>query len=248
MKAILIEDEDKARNMLRSLLTEYCSDVSIVAECSNVPSGVVAINEYKPDVVFLDIDMPGYNGFQLLEFFKDIDFEIIFVTAYSEYALQAFRVSALDFLQKPVDIDLLIAAIEKVKKVKGKSTINAKLNALRENIEAASIKKIALPVADGILFINVNDIIYLQAERAYTQIALHNGQKIIASKNIKEFEEILAGNKNFFRSHRSHIINLRHAVRYLKTDGSFIEMSDGSLVSLSKDLKENFIELMRTIE
>jgi two-component system LytT family response regulator len=245
MRAIIIDDEEKARNMLRSLIIEYCFEVTIVAECNNVPTGVAAINEHKPDVIFLDIDMPSYNGFQLLEFFKDIDFEIIFVTAYSEYAMQAFRVSALDFLQKPVDIDLLITAIEKVKKAKGKSSINAQLNVLRENLEATTIKKIALPVADGILFINVADIIYLQAERAYTQIALQNGQKIIASKNIKEFEEILAGNKNFFRSHRSHIINLNHATRYLKTDGSFIEMSDGTLVMLSKDLKETFIELMK---
>lgn len=246
MKAIIIDDEEKARNMLRSLITEYCSEVEILAECSNVPTGVAAINEYKPDVVFLDIDMPGYNGFQLLEFFKNVDFEIIFVTAYSEYAMQAFRVSALDFLQKPVDIDLLIAAVEKVKKAKGKSSINAQLNILRENIAHAAIRKIALPVSDGILFINVVDIIYLQAERAYTQIALQNGQKIIASKNIKEFEEILAGNKNFFRSHRSHIINLSHATRYLKTDGSFIEMSDGNQIPLSKDLKETFIELMKS--
>jgi two-component system LytT family response regulator len=231
--------------MLRSLITEYCAEVEIVAECSNVPTGVAAINEYKPDVVFLDIDMPGYNGFQLLEFFKNVDFEIIFVTAYSEYALQAFRVSALDFLQKPVDIDLLIAAIEKVKKVKGKSSINAQLNILRENIEASAIKKIALPVSDGILFINVADIIYLQAERAYTQIALQNGQKIIASKNIKEFEEMLFGNKNFFRSHRSHIINLNHIVKFSKTDGNNLEMKNGMQIPLSKDLKDKFIELMK---
>lgn len=245
MKAIIIDDEEKARNMLRSLLTEYCSEVTIVAECSNVPTGVAAINEHKPDVIFLDVDMPGYNGFQLLEFFKDIDFEIIFVTAYSEYALQAFRVSALDFLQKPVDIDLLIAAVEKVKKVKGKSNINAQLNVLRENIAATAIKKIALPVSDGILFINVADIIYLQAERAYTHIALQNEQKIIASKNIKEFEEMLSGNKNFFRPHRSHIVNLKFVNRILKADGNMIEMNNGNQIPLSKDLKDDFVELMK---
>jgi two-component system LytT family response regulator len=244
MRAILIDDEQKARNMLRSLLEEYCPEVEIVTECSNVPTAVAAINDHKPDVVFLDIDMPGYNGFQLLEFFNPVNFEVIFTTAHSEYALQAFRVSALDYLQKPIDIDLLVAAVEKLKARHGNSIINEQLALLRTNDQAKAIEKIALPIADGIVFIQVKDIVQLQAERAYTSIHLKTGQPIMASKNIKEFEEILANEKYFYRCHRSNIINLKEVQKYVKSEGGYIEMSNGNSVSISKDLRDDFLRLM----
>lgn len=242
MRAILVDDEKKARNMLRSLLEEYCPSIEILAECGNVPTAVAAINEHKPDVVFLDIDMPGYNGFQLLEFFNPINFEVIFTTAFSEYALKAFQVSALDFLQKPIDIDLLIAAVEKLKNRKGHSVINQQMALIKENNEAKAVKRIAIQVADGIVFLKVKDILYLKADRSYTEIYLENGEMIIASKNIKEFDEILAGNPDFLRVQRSYIANLTKVEKYNKTDGGSLQMQGGIDIPLSKDIREEVLK------
>ena len=189
IKAILIDDEAKARRILEALLKEYCTDVEIVATAADVPSGVIAINQHKPDVLFLDVEMPGYTGFQLLDFFRDIDFDIVFTTAHSDYAVQAFRVSAIDFLLKPIQISELIAAVDKVKAKQGQS--KERLSVLKENFKDNAVKKLALPVAEGLLFADTDTLTHLEADGAYTHFHFDDGKKVIVSKKIKEFEEAL---------------------------------------------------------
>jgi two-component system LytT family response regulator len=244
LTAIIVDDEEKARNMLQLLVDEHCPKIKVLAHCKNVPEAVAAINEHKPQIIFLDVDMPGYSGFQLLDFFQEVNFEIIFTTAFSEYALQAFRVSAIDFLLKPIDIDQLIDAVEKVKKKTQPDVYNKQLNLIRSSNSKKPLETIAISTSGSIEFVQVDDIIVLQADRAYTKIILTNEQEIIASKNIKEFEETLAASLQFFRAHRSCIINLKQVLRYNKTEGGNIEMKNGNQVPLSKDAKDEFIKKM----
>ncbi|MFM2305931.1 MAG: hypothetical protein RLZZ367_600, partial [Bacteroidota bacterium] len=217
IKAILIDDEAKARRILEALLKEYCTDVEIVATAADVPSGVIAINQHKPDVLFLDVEMPGYTGFQLLDFFRDIDFDIVFTTAHSDYAVQAFRVSAIDFLLKPIQISELIAAVDKVKAKQGHN--KERLTVLKENFKDNTVKKLALPVAEGLIFADTDTLTHLEADGAYTHFHFEDGKKIVVSKKIKEFEEALTQQSNFFRTHRSYIVNLKKIKQYVKQEG-----------------------------
>lgn len=244
LTAIIVDDEEKARNMLQLLVSEHCTEIEVLTHCKNVPEAVAAINEHQPQIVFLDVDMPGYSGFQLLDFFQEVNFEIIFTTAFSEYALQAFRVSAIDFLLKPIDIDHLISAVEKVKKKKQPGVYNKQLNLIRSSSGKKPLETIAVSTSESIEFINVDTIVVLQADRAYTKIVINDHTELTASKNIKEFEEMLSVNPQFFRAHRSCIINLKHVLRYNKTEGGSIEMKNGNVVPLSKDAKEEFLQKM----
>ncbi|MBN8697230.1 MAG: response regulator transcription factor [Bacteroidetes bacterium] len=244
IKAIIIDDEERARNTLSSLLREYCKEVEVIGMFSNVPDGVIAINKQQPDVVFLDIEMPEYNGFELLDFFAEINFDIIFVTAYSQYAIRAFEVSATDYLLKPVDIDALQKSIDKIKNKQNHTAIQKRLELLKETFTNEEIKKIALPMADGLLFIEVKDIILLEADGAYTNVFLKNGSKILVSKKLKFFEDILSNRPQFFRPHRSHLININYIKKYIKGDNQII-MDNQASVSLSRDLKQNFESLLK---
>lgn len=242
--AIIVDDEEKARNILQLLLDEYCPQVSVLSHCKNVPEAVLAIQKQQPQVVFLDVDMPGYSGFQLLDFFERVNFEIIFTTAFSEYALQAFRVSAIDFLLKPIDIDQLIDAVKKTARTMQPEVYNKQLNLIRNNEHNKTLETIAISTSGSIEFVQLKDVIALLADRAYTKIVLTNGQEIIASKNIKEFDEMLTTNSHFFRVHRSSIVNLKQVLRYNKTEGGNIEMKNGLQVPLTKDAKEDFMKKM----
>jgi two-component system LytT family response regulator len=239
MKAVIIDDEGKARRILEALLNQNCEDVEVVAVADDVPSGVKMINREQPDIVFLDIEMPGFSGFQLLEFFDEIDFDIIFTTAYSEHALKAFEVSAIDYLLKPIQIDQLIKAVDKVRSKKA-AQINEKINTLKENLRENKISKIALPVADGLLFVKPEEILYLKAESSYTNIYLAENKTILVSKTLKEFEKLI-DHPHFMRIHRSYFVNLNHIKQYFKSDGGHIEMINGDIVYFSKDKKEEML-------
>ena len=249
LTALIIDDEPKARRILEELLKEYCpNDIIVVASAEDVPSGVKAIAQFQPDIVFLDIEMPNYTGFQLFDFIADINFETIFTTAYQEYAIQAFKVSAIDYLLKPIQIDGLIASVEKVKKEKAEKNPQYnnqsanKIAALQSNLNNKN-QKIALPVSEGLLFVDINDIMYLSAEGAYTEIFIkEKKEKLLVSKNIKVFEELFI-QPCFFRAHRSYIINLNCVSQYIKQDGGYIVMENGAQVSLSKDKKEEFLKV-----
>src|SRR6218665_1717398 len=182
IKSIIIDDEERARSSLLALLNQFCDNVEVVETCKSVPEGALAINKHHPNLVFLDIEMPEYNGFELLDFFRDVDFEIIFVTAFNEYALKAFDVSAVDYLLKPVDIDKLKAAVDKAEKKRSSSEMKEKLEALKEVFKTNEFNKIAMPMADGLHFVNTSDILYLEADGAYTEIWLKNGSKTVVSK------------------------------------------------------------------
>lgn len=243
LKAIIIDDEQRARNVLQTLITENIESVQIVDMADDVPGGVKSINKYKPDIVFLDVEMPGYNGFQLLDFFEEINFHIIFTTAYSEYALQAFQVSAIDYLLKPIQIEQLQKAVEKVKQL-SRSDNQEKYNTFKENIGDKGIQKIALPVSNGLLFVQLENIELVEADGSYSHFVLKDGQKIMVSKRIKEFENALLASKNFFRPHRSYIVNLNYIRQYVKSDGGYLLMQNDTQVSLSKDMKDEFLKVI----
>jgi two-component system LytT family response regulator len=246
LKALIVDDEAKARRILEELLKEYCPDIQVVSTADDVPSAVKAIQKFQPDLVFLDIEMPQYTGFQLFDFIADLNFEVIFTTAYREYALQAFEVSAIDYLLKPIQIERLIGAVEKVRKQRLQQ-INERIQTLKSNLEQDFIQKIALPVAEGLLFVELADIIYLAAEGAYTQIYLTSGKKILVSKNIKSFEESLV-HPHFFRVHRSYIINLNRVKQYLRQEGGIIIMDNGAEVDVSKERKEDFLKAYQMLK
>lgn len=245
IRAIIVDDEPKARRVLEALLKEYCTDVEVVAVADDVPAGVLAINQHKPDVLFLDVEMPGYTGFQLLDFFREVDFEIIFTTAHSGYALQALRVSAIDYLLKPIQVSELMAAVAKLK-IREAET-KQRLAALQENFKNNAIRRLALPVAEGLIFVEADTINYLEADGAYTHFHLADGRKIMVSKKIKEFEEALTQQNNFFRPHRSYIINLKKIVQYARQEGGYIVLQGDVQIPLSRERKNDFLEIVERI-
>ena len=241
LKAIIIDDEERARSVLQSLLDEYCPEVEVLATAASVPEGVRVIQDHQPELVFLDIEMPGYSGFQLLDFFPADQFAIVFTTAYKEYAVQAFEVSAVDYLLKPIVIDKLIAAVQKVHQTRKTAQETTPLEVLKENFRANRVERIALPVTEGILFVESEEISHLEAEGAYTQVYLANGSKVLVSKHLKQLESLL-DHPTFFRTHRSHLINLNRVRRFIRREGGYIEMDDGSTVPLAKNRKEDFLQ------
>ena len=245
INAVIIDDEERARDSLRALLTAYCPEVNIVSECANVPDGVLAINKHNPKLVFLDIEMPEYSGFELLSFFRDVDFEIIFVTAYNDYALKAFEVSAVDYVLKPVDIDKLKSAVEKAyKRIDGHDMKN-RLDVLKDSFKSSQFNKIALPLAEGLLFVDVIEIVYLEADGAYTNVWLKDGSKILVSKKIKFFEEVLEGRPNFFRSHRSFMVNINFIKKYSRADNALL-LDNGKTIIISRDRKVEFEQQLKS--
>ena len=246
INAIIIDDEERARNTLSSLLLNYCPEINVMANCPNVPDGVIAINKHKPDVVFLDIEMPDYSGFELLGFFREIDFDIIFVTAYSEYAIKAFEISAVDYILKPIDIDQLKNSVEKLKQKKLHSQMQEQIQLLKESYKGDDIRKIAISMSDGLTFVEIADIIFLEADGAYTTFYLKDGRKILASKKLKFYEDILTNRSFFFRTHRSYFINVNYIKKYTRSENSIL-MDNDSSITISRDRKQEFESLLKDL-
>lgn len=247
LKAIIIDDEEHARMALAAQLNQRAPEIEIVAQCSNVPDGVLSINKFQPDMVFLDVEMPDYNGFELVEFFKEISFEIIFVTAYSQYAIRAFEISAIDYILKPVDGDDLHAAIEKVKRKYGNTSRLQRLHLMKEAFAGSDIQRIALPMSDGLLFVETEKIILLEADRVYTNVYMVDGSKILVSKPLRVFEDMLADRETFFRPHRSFLINMRYLRKYVKGE-SIIELDNHLSLTISRERKSDFEKLLRNLK
>jgi len=241
-KAIIIDDEEMARTLLKGMVQEYCPTIEVVDLCKDLPNGVKSIKKHKPDIVFLDIEMPGHSGLELLDFFNDdeIDFSIIFVTAYNQYAIQAFKLSAVDYLLKPIEINDLKSAIELFEKQSG----TQKLKVLRENLENSSSKKIALATSNSILFVEIDTILFFQADGSYTKVVLLDGKTLLMSKGLKHFENILTENQQFFRCHKSYLVNLEHVTEHIKSDGGFLKIADKYEVSLSSEKVSEAYKLM----
>ncbi|HAA00775.1 MAG TPA: response regulator [Flavobacteriales bacterium] len=244
LRAIIIDDEERARHTLKVLLQDYCPNVEILAEAGNVPDAVLAINKHKPDLIFLDIEMPEYNGFELMGFFREIDFDIIFVTAYSEYALRAFEVSATDYLLKPVEIDSLKNAIDKIHSRQSRVALKQRLDLLKDTVHGEEIRKIALPMSDGLLFVEVADLVLVEADGAYSYVHLRDGSKILVSKKLKFFEDILNGRMHFFRPHRSYLININYIKKYHRGENNLV-MDNAQSVAISRDRKTDFDSLLK---
>ncbi len=242
LKSIIIDDELKSRESLRILIEDFCTGVEVSQLCQNVAEGLVAIEKHKPDVIFLDIQMQRETGFDLLNKIKEVTFEVIFTTAYSEYAIKAFKFSAIDYLLKPIDIEELKASLLKVEKKIGGS-ITGRLEQLMDNLKGGNTEnfKLALPTSDGLIFIKVNEIVYCEASSNYTNIYMLDGKKHLVSRTLKEYEEMLA-ESNFFRIHHSYLINLNLIKKYVRGDGGYVVMNNDTSLDVSKRKKEAFLD------
>ena len=249
MKALIIDDESKSRNLLRTIIQEYCSVEMEIYEAEDLPLGVKMIHKEKPQIVFLDIEMPGYLGTQIMDFFdKDsINFQIIFITAYSEYAIKAFELNAIAYLLKPMRPQKVCAAIQKALKVSNQQQINTQLQALRASMNSFKFGKIGLPVSDGILYVKLKDILFLKAEGMYTHFYTFSHDKLFISKPLKYFVQLLAEHNNFYRTHRSYLINLKHIKQLVKKDGTYLLMDNDVIVAVSKEKQNELMQLLNMV-
>jgi len=243
MKAIIIDDEQKGRENLQKLIQEYCKQVEIVAMASGVVEAYNLILQHKPDLIFLDVEMPSGSGFSLLDKFNSADFKIIITTAFDEYALRAIKHHAFDYLLKPIDIDELVFTVDSVKKVLGNSAPPVSGPDIQGVQKLTVTSRVALPIKDGIFYLNVSDIIRVESNGGYSTFYAGDGKKYMVAKNLKEYEEILP-EREFFRVHKSHLINIKKVKKYIKTDGNFIEMEDGSVVEIARRKKDEFLNIM----
>jgi len=243
IKAIIIEDEPRSLKLLTNLLNTYCPNVRVVGEASNVENGYHQILQQVPDVVFLDIELQRETGFDLLNRFDEIQFEIIFTTAFEHYALKAIKACALDYLLKPIDIDELQLAIGKIDVIGDESKLNKKIDIFKQSMigSKAQSYQLALPSVDGLTIVRIDEIIYLRSDRQYTIFCLNTGEKLITSKNLGEYEEFLSG-YNFFRVHHSSIINVAEVKKYLRGDGGMVVMSNGDQIEVAKRRKDDFLK------
>ena len=243
--AIIVDDEKNSQDLLRKMVSRHCTDVSIVGTAENVEKAVGLIYLLNPDLVFLDVEMPNGNGFTLFDKMKNTKFDVIFTTAYEEYSIKAFRVSAIDYLLKPIDYRQLQEAIIKIKNKQSISLKEQRLSLLLENISNKSdtFRKFALPVKDGYVLINLEDIIYIEADINYSTVFLVNGARIVTTKNIKYYEDLLPIT-TFFRCHKSHIINLNLVKRYNKINCSSVTMADGKDIDISDRKQKAFLDLI----
>lgn len=236
----VIDDEPKARETIINILALGNFETKIVGEADSVQSAFELISLLSPDVVLLDINLPDGNGFDLLKKFEKINFKIIFITAHGEYAIQAFKFSAVDYILKPIRAAELFAAIEKASESFNKEETVQKISALLSNLE--KLKKIVLKTSESIHIVNVQQIIRCQADVNYTTFYLESGETLLVSKPLKEYDELLS-RAGFFRTHQSHLVNLDHILRYDKKDGGYLYMDNKSLVPVSIRKKEELFRL-----
>ncbi|PIB32778.1 DNA-binding response regulator [Gaetbulibacter sp. 5U11] len=249
MKAIIIEDEKRARRILKTLIEEECPKILTVFDAENLLEGVAIIKAEQPDVVFLDIEMPNHSGLQILEFFKNdtINFQIIFTTAYGHYAIDAFKLSAVDYLLKPIDIDELKIAINKASDSLEENFIKEKLLNLERNFQQLALNKIALEVPKGIRFVSHEDILYFEADGVYTKVFLQNGKTELICKTLKHFTEQLSNKPLFYKPHRSYLINLKYMTEITKKDGLQVIMSNNKSIPIARDRKDEFMDIINRV-
>lgn len=242
IRAVIVDDEQEGRNTLNNMLGSFCKQIEIVGTAENVSKGVAIVRKTKPDLIFLDIQMPDGTGFDMLEQVNDINFRVIFVTAYDQYALKAIKFSALDYLLKPVEPQQLIDAVLKVKDSDSDfGMISKQISTLFRNKNG--FERITLPTFEGIRFIVLKDIIRCEADNNYTNFFLSSGEKVLVTRTLKEYDEALSG-LDFIRVHQSHLVNSKYIDRYIKGEGGSVIMTDGSHVEVSRRRKEEFLRKM----
>lgn len=243
IKAILIDDEVHCLETLSILLKEYCPQVSILEQCRSAKKGLEVIENIKPDLIFLDIEMPSMNGFELLEQFSEIPFAVIFTTSYDQYAIKAIRFSALDYLLKPVDPKELIVAVQKIQGQKNLPSAEQFDMLLKQvNHKGSGFHKIAVPTAEGFELIPADQVVRCEANDNYSHLFTKNKNKIIACRTLKEMEEQLQDFSFFVRVHHSYLVNMNEVIKYVRGEGGYLVMSDGSTVNVSRSRKEALLK------
>jgi two-component system LytT family response regulator len=246
MRTILIDDELDSLESLATEIKSYCPDIDVVATCSDPRKARKLISEHAPELVFLDIEMPHLNGFELLQTLPEIDFDVIFVTAYDAYAVRAFEFNAVDYLLKPVMKSKLTQAVQKVRDKQHSQLDGDQLKALINNIHLHSrqeIENIALPTSEGFEFVHVNDIAYLQSDSNYTWVHLKSQQKYLLARTLKDMSSMISF-PQFFRAHQSYYVNLNHVKKYVRGQGGYLVLKDGAQIPVSRANKDTLMRLM----
>lgn len=246
INALIIDDESSSRDALAAKLRKCAPDVVLAGMAQNATEGLEMIHRLKPELVFLDIEMPVMNGFSMLEHLDEIPFEVVFTTAYDQYAITAFRFSALNYLLKPIDVEELektMAQFRRKKEKQNQGIGSDQLQFLLQTMKTAGglIQKLALPTAEGFQMVSISEITRLQSDSNYTLFFLAGGKPLMVSRTMKEYEEMLE-EYNFFRVHNSHIINLQHMQRYVKGEGGYVVMNDGTTIEVSVRRKPGFLQ------
>jgi two-component system LytT family response regulator len=245
LKTIIIDDEVNAVDFISTIIGEYCPELEVVGKAQNVTEGVRKIMESKPDLVFLDVEMPNGTGFDLLAHFPEKEFDVVFITAFNHYAIKAIKFSAVDYILKPININEFIEAVSRVLQKRSSTSVrgNDNFKILMENLKTSTPSRLAIPTADGMEYLNPKEILRIEADRSYSWFFLAGNRKILVSKNLKEFQDLL-GDRYFFRSHNSHLINLKYVRRFIRREGGYIEMQDGAHIPISRNRKDLFITHM----
>lgn len=244
LKAILVDDEPSSLQNLQQKLTEFCPDVQIIASTSKPEDAILLIRQHKPDVIFLDIEMPRMNGFRMLDELGSLDFDIIFTTAYNHYAVDAIRISAFDYLMKPIAIKDLQNAVERLSKQR-KTHIKDKLEILKSSLtpSRSQDEKIAIPTSEGLEFIPIKTILHIESSSNYSKLFFTEGKSILVTRLLKDFEDMLAP-YNFYRVHNSHLINLNYIKKYIRGEGGQVIMQNGDVIDVARRKKEEFLKLI----
>ena len=247
MKVILIDDELNSLESLKSDIETYCPELEIIDSCSDPREGVNSIREHRPDLVFLDIEMPHMNGFELLESLSSIDFDVIFVTAYDQFAVKAFDFNAADYLLKPVMKTKLIHAVQKVTDRQHHQFSQTDLNALMTNMKLHTMRtmeNIALPTSDGFEFVHMNEIVFLQSESNYTWVHIRDQKKHLLTKTLKDMQAMITF-PQFFRAHQSYLVNLNHVKKYVRGKGGYLVLKDDTQIPVSRANKEALMQILK---
>ena len=246
LRTIIVDDENKSRISLRTLLVEYCTGVEVIGLATGVLDGIARIEEHQPDLVMLDIQMQDGTGFDLLKRISNPSFQVIFTTAFSEYAIKAFKFSAIDYLLKPIDINELEVAIEKAKKIRKSNVENNASASVIENLLnfIGTDRRITISTERALEILPVAEIVRLESDGNYTHVIMKDDRRVVSSKHLKHYVELLEG-EDFMRVHNSHIINLKCVSRYVKTDGGAIVLINGDNIPLSRRKKDHFLDIYR---
>jgi two-component system LytT family response regulator len=246
-KAVIIDDSSQARKLLKLMLLELAPEVTLVGEAENVDEGLKLIENEQPDAVFLDIEMPGKTGIQLAEILLERNFKgnVVFTTAYNAYAIKAFRLSAIDYLLKPIQEDQLTEAVKKLKEEKKNRDNQSRLNALSENLREERNEVLCIPSQSGFEYLPVSEIEYLEADGSYVKIYCINNRSLTVSKNLKYFENALADCTNFIRPHRSFLVNMDYVTNYSKSDGGFLVLKRNVQIPVSRERKQAIQEILK---
>ena len=244
IRALIVDDEAAARDVLANLLGRFCPQIFVVQKCGSVPEAVAAIREHQPDVVFLDIEMPQYAGYEIVSFFDKVEFEIVFITAYDKFAVKAFELSAVDYLLKPISISRLQEALKKLEKKISEKSLQNSYQILVESLQNASLKKIVIPQNGDQIVLETASIVAIEADNAYSRLHILDGNTYLVSRNLKYYESMLEDNPAFFRAHKSWLVNTDHLVQYSKSEME-IHLIGGVIAKLSKYKKTDFEDLLR---